>query len=119
MAERPVLVRNAADPEQVRKAKQTEAERGRSEDDDLRNIMSAPVGRRFVWRLLGEFGIYRSIYDGHGGRMSFNAGKHDTGLWLMAQIQRVAPHEYLVMQAEAAHLDAVREDPKPAKESDA
>ena len=71
------FVRNTADPEQVKKAGSSVKYREDQEDNDLRTLMSESIGRRVAWRLLSEFGIYKTIYDGHGGRMSFNAGKHD------------------------------------------
>ena len=111
------FVRNTADPEQVKKAGSSVKYREDQEDNDLRTLMSESIGRRVAWRLLSEFGIYKTIFDGHGGRMSYNAGRHDTGLWLLGQIMRVSPDDYLLMQREAAQMDLNIEEPKPTKDS--
>lgn len=113
MPEPRALVRNAADKEQVKQAKETEQFIAERDQNDLRLVLSSKEGRRMLWRFLSTCGVFQSIYDGHGGRMSFNAGRHDLGLWLMGQIIAADQSAYLVMQAEAAKLDREIVEPSP------
>jgi hypothetical protein len=112
------LVRNAADPEQVRKASVVERELLDLQDDDLRAVMATADGRRFIWRTLGYCGMYReSFVPGRPAHDLFHAaGQRSVGLWINAQLFRVCPEQYLLMQSEAGNavVEAEREAPETA-----
>lgn len=73
--------------------------------NDLRAVMGTPEGRRFVWGLLGECGLYRSSYH-PSALIHFNEGQRSIGLALLARLNDHCPDQYLTMQGEA--IDAQR-----------
>lgn len=68
--------------------------------DDLRSVMGTPQGRRFMWALLGECGLFRSSYH-PSALIHFNEGQRSIGLSLMARVTAECPDLYLTMQGEA------------------
>lgn len=68
--------------------------------NDLRAVMGTPEGRRFMWALLGECGLFRSSYH-PSALIHFNEGQRSIGLSLMARITGECPDLYLTMQGEA------------------
>lgn len=72
------------------------------EVEDFRQLMQTARGRRFVWRLLGITGVFRSSYrSGNGGLdMAFLEGNRNVGLVLMAEIHSTCPELYAVMAKE-------------------
>jgi hypothetical protein len=95
------LVSNAADPAQVGKAREREREQEHDARADLSTLMGQAYGRRIVWRLLGECGVFRSSFHTSGSTVYFLEGRRDVGLRLMADVLQAAPEAYLLMQSEA------------------
>lgn len=79
-----------------------EADRLQREQDvaDLCEVMGTPAGRRFVWKLLGETGLYRSSYH-PSALIHFQEGQRSIGLSLLARLTDECPAAYLTMQSEA------------------
>lgn len=73
--------------------------------DDLRWVLSDPRGRRFMWALLGECGLYANTFNTNFGVSSFNAGRQSVAQSLLLRITGDAPDLYLDMQAEAIERD--------------
>lgn len=69
-------------------------------EGDVREVMGTESGRRFVWRLLGDCGLYRSSYH-PSALIHFNEGQRSIGLQLLSEITSLCPAQYLVMQGEA------------------
>lgn len=69
-------------------------------DNDLRAVMATASGRRFVWGLLAECGLYRLSYH-PSALIHFNEGQRSIGLSLLGRVTGVCPDEYLLMQGEA------------------
>lgn len=67
---------------------------------DLRWLMEQKRGRRVVWRILEEAGIYRSVFHTSGSVMAFNEGQRNAGLRLLDQVMRAAPQQYMTMLEE-------------------
>ena len=67
---------------------------------DLETVMGSPAGRRFMWGLLGECGLYRSSYH-PSALIHFNEGQRSIGLALLARLTADCPDQYLTMQSEA------------------
>lgn len=67
---------------------------------DLEWVMSDGRGRRVVWRLLEQAGVFRLSYAGDALSTAFNEGQRNIGLRLMADCLEAAAEKYLVMQAE-------------------
>src|ERR1041385_4249481 len=83
-------------------AKRSDAQRARQEkaDNDLRFVMSDARGRRVLWALLEDAGVYRSTFNTDALAMAHSEGKRDTGLRLLDRLLRVTPGEYLKAQEE-------------------
>lgn len=116
MPEPRAFVRNAADAQQVRKANESVKFRADRDRGDIQAVMSTPAGRRMMWRFIGECGIYKSIFI-PSSEIYYRAGRHDLGLWLVAQIMDTCPQDYLLMQREAANMDAEIEEPSPTEDT--
>lgn len=71
--------------------------------DDIRETAQRPAGRRLIWRLLGEAGIFRSSFAANPHVTSLNEGKRDIGLMLLKDIMTAQPDLFTVMQKEAAN----------------
>lgn len=72
---------------------------------DLLIVMGSESGRRFMWGLLGECGMYRASFNNSGSITAFNEGQRDIGLRLTARITQECPEQYLAMQDEAIKAD--------------
>lgn len=103
------VTRNAADPRQVRAAERLERRREERWRNTLRAVMGTADGRAFVWACIRRAGVYESPFDPHGSIQSFKIGRQDMGREIMAEVLRLAPDEYLLMEAEARKIDALEE----------
>lgn len=70
---------------------------------DLRAVLGAPEGRRFVWRVIEELcGAFSpSFTPGEPETTAFKEGKRHVGLKLVLEGQGAAPSEYVHMMGEA------------------
>lgn len=57
---------------------------------DMAALLDTPHGRRFVCRVLGEAGIFKTSMTGNSHTF-FNEGKRQVGLWLLAEITEHFP----------------------------
>jgi len=64
-------------------------------------LMTERRGRRVVWRLLGEAGVFRASMAATSELTAFNEGRRSTGLALLADISRLCPERFAEMQQEA------------------
>lgn len=64
--------------------------------DDFKWLMGSKRGRRIVWRLLDETGVYRTSMTGNSSTF-FNEGRRDVGLRLMAMINDHCTAEFVLM----------------------
>lgn len=85
-----LLERDAKNREQV----------ARQKFDDLRSVLSTVEGRRFIWTLLGECGIFRSSYTDSVDRTIYMEGHRQTGLNLLKQIEVACPDRFIQMMQE-------------------
>lgn len=109
---------NAADADQVKGRRKQEKLTQVQHDNDTRAVMSTREGRRYVWGLLGDAGVYRTSFTGNATTY-FNEGKRDIGLRVLADITRACPEQYLVMQSEAQRDSTVqRASDVPKKENE-
>ena len=115
MAER-AWVGNAADPQQVKKAKKLDRMRELREREDLEAILSTVGGRRFLWKQLCEAGVF-SDYTGEVEGVYRFLGRRSRGLALMLEIQALNPEYYHRMAKEAHDLDQVTKPPLPEDDS--
>ena len=82
------------------------------EEEDFKWVLSDVRGRRFIWGLLEEAGVYSSSFDGTAETTIFNEGNRNQGLKLLAMIHEVAPDLYATMIKEKKdyeqHIDSIR-----------
>lgn len=67
---------------------------------DLQWLMGSEPGRRVVWRLLDEAGIFRSGFSPDALTMAFSAGMRERGLRLLHDTLHHCPGDYALMFAE-------------------
>lgn len=105
MTPKDALVRNAADPEQVKAGKREENHRVTEELEDLRQVLETGYGRRVLWGLLEWCGVFESSWA-PSAAIHYNEGRRAVGLKIMADITQ-ADSEAL--------LDMMRENQKKKK----
>jgi hypothetical protein len=94
----------------------TNDERLELNDADLRAVMGTAHGRRLVWRLLVQAGLYSSSYAADALATAFNEGRRSVGLALMAEAQRVTTDLYVAMVREQLNVDLQQAHaPKPPR----
>lgn len=106
------LVRNAADPRQVKRGKESEAHRHDRELAELRDVLQTIEGRRVLWRFLEKCGVFESIME-TSARIYYNAGKQDLGHYLLGEIGKADPNAYILMQQDAKRLAENIDEPAP------
>ena len=94
-----VRVKNAADSEQVKEAAEREKLQAERDLNDTRWVLSMPQGRRFLYRLLAECGVYRSSFTG-SSETFFREGQRNVGLKLLEELEVADAESYLLMLRE-------------------
>lgn len=79
------------------------------EIDDILTVLSTRQGRRYLWRIMGEAGVFRmSFIAGAADATAFNEGKRNLGASILTEIMDHAPKLFLTMQQEAIQDDEER-----------
>lgn len=95
------LVANAADPRQVRHARQREKRLVEQRVDQMRAVLETVAGRAVLWRLLGELGYGLNLAALPADRLAITAGMQG-GMWnLLAQIVEADEGALIKMMREA------------------
>lgn len=68
--------------------------------DEMRQIVSTKIGRRFIWNLLCECGIFQSSFDG-SSRTFFKEGERNVGLKILTKLHDAHPEAYGTMVKES------------------
>ncbi len=76
--------------------------RRENELNDLRLICETERGRRFIWRLIEQAGVWRTTYTGEALSAAFAEGKRNTGLKVFSDVMEACPDQYLAMAKEAS-----------------
>jgi hypothetical protein len=98
---------NASTPKQVKKQVSREERLRRRQMDDIAAVLSSIHGRRLLWRLLTECGVFKSVHHQSGSQVYYNAGKQDVGHFLMAEVIETDPKKFMEMQTEAKDYEHV------------
>lgn len=77
--------------------------RAHREAEDFRWIVSTPQGRRFVWEMLAQAGVFRSVFSADALVMAYNEGNRVAGLKLLVKLMNVAPKAHEMMMKENAN----------------
>jgi len=100
--------------------KRSEQEIERERIEDMAWVMSSPRGRRFVWWLLGETGLFESVFRQPSPlvlaaeRLVYNGARREIGLELHSELRRVCPTEFDTMSLEARVQKALEKEPAKA-----
>jgi hypothetical protein len=92
---------DAGDEKQVKKNKTRKKIQAEQEQIDLKTILATAGGRRVIWWILEECGVYRTSFTGNSHTF-FNEGKRQIGLMLIEKIFAADPTAYTNMRLEAA-----------------
>lgn len=98
-----VEVRNAADPQQVKRAARRQQRRDERRIDYYRTVLGTPAGRFVFWDLLASAGVFRSIYHA-SALIHYNAGRQDFGHELIATLVEADEELYQIMEREMRAL---------------
>ena len=87
--------------EREAEAEQAQArEARRKELDDVRWLLGHPQGRRFLARLFGVTGLYRTSFNHSGSVMAFNEGQRQVGLFLAAELTEASSDGFMKVLTE-------------------
>lgn len=98
------FVGNAADGRQVEEARRKEKDKRKGEIEDLKVVLASKQGRRVLWRVLKHCKVFESIWDA-SSRIHHNAGRQDTGHFIMAEICSADEESLFTMMREAKEAD--------------
>lgn len=76
-----------------------EKERRRQEVEDIKWMMAHKAGRRIMWRLLAQAGVYRTSFTGNSETF-FREGRRDMGLFFLDEVHNHCPDAYVTMLKE-------------------
>jgi len=71
-----------------------------NEEADIKWLMSSKRGRRVVWRLLDQAGVFRLSFNTNALTMAFSEGNRNYGLRLLGLIHTLCPELYPTMLKE-------------------
>ena len=98
------------DPTEIRQQERTKAQNDlraklerESEAEDLKWLMGSKRGRRIVWRLLEQSGVFRLSFNTNAMAMAFAEGNRNFGNRTQALIHTHCPELYPTMIKEANH----------------
>ncbi len=103
------------DPTDIHRQERAQADRAArgklardSEADDLKWLMGSKRGRRIVWRLLEQAGVFRLSFHTDAMQMAFNEGNRNYGNRVLTLIHAHCPERYPTMikeQTDERHPD--------------
>jgi hypothetical protein len=68
--------------------------------NDLKKVLSLAEGRRLIWRILSEAGIFRTSFNSNALHMAFNEGGRNLGMIILDDIMTATPETFNRMQRE-------------------
>lgn len=77
----------------------------KTESDDLKWLMSNKRGRRILWRLLDQSGVFRLSFNTNAMSMAFAEGNRNFGNRTLSQIHSLCPELYPQMVKENVNDD--------------
>ena len=97
----------------------SEKERRRRDREvaDLKKVLSIPEGRRFIWKLMSESGVFRTSFTGNSSTF-FNEGRRDIGLLILNEVMASKPEAFTQMQREFISEQKANEKQKEDESED-
>lgn len=74
-----------------------------TEEADLKWLMNSKRGRRIVWRLLDQSGVFRLSFNTNAMQMAFAEGNRNYGNRILAMIHSICPELYPTMVKEQTY----------------
>jgi hypothetical protein len=71
-----------------------------NEEADLKWLMGSKRGRRVIWRLLDQSGVFRLSFNTNSMQMAFAEGNRNFGNRILAMIHTLCPELYPTMVKE-------------------
>lgn len=96
MVEKDALVRNAADPDQVKSARREERHATKSEIADMREVLSTEPGRRVIWEFIEYCGVFESSWV-TGNEIYLMQGRREAGLKILGDVMKADQGVFLEM----------------------
>ena len=90
---------DALDERQTERSERTKL-LGQAEVEDLKWLMGSKRGRRIVWRLLDQAGVFRLSFNTNAMQMAFAEGNRNFGNRMLAQVNAHCPELFPVMLKE-------------------
>lgn len=87
--------------------------------NDLVSVMNTPEGRRFVWQLIGNAGVFQQSFVADATATAFNEGRRSVGLALLARLNDEMPDLYLRAQGEQFEMQRKENALRKAAEAEA
>ena len=70
------------------------------EVDDMKWLMGHKQGRRIMWRVLAQAGVYRTSFTPNALTMAFNEGQRHVGSHWLGELMNTCPEQFNVMNTE-------------------
>jgi hypothetical protein len=83
---------------------QIQKEDAANEELVIRNLMSTPAGRRWVWLFLSAASLFAESEHFEPYRLAYEKGQRRIGHLLLASVTRHTPREYIKMTEEATNI---------------
>lgn len=74
------------------------------EEDDFKWLMSSKRGRRIVWRLLEQAGVFRISFSQNSMQMAFNEGGRNYGNKILNMVHTLCSDLYPTLVKENTHV---------------
>lgn len=71
-----------------------------TEEEDIKWLMSSKRGRRIVWRLLAQAGVFRPSFTTNAMQTAFNEGNRNYGLKILTLVHDYSADQYPQMMKE-------------------
>ncbi len=91
---------NAASEKSIREAKKAQKRDQDNEAIVIRQLMSTPQGRRWVWLFLEDTRMFHEAGSLEGNVLAYREGQRNIGLKFFAKVTSHAPAQYLQMTSE-------------------
>ena len=92
---------DSSDEKRGRKSAKREKLARLQKQADLKAVLASPAGRRFMWRLLGDTGIFARIFHENPSVVAYREGRRSLGIDLLDELQYEFHEEYFTMEREA------------------
>lgn len=97
---------NISDEHLVKKREKKISNRHERDMEDLRNVLNHASGRRVIWRIMEDCGVFKNCFVESSSRLTdFLLGQKNLGLKIMAEVNDVNPEFYVRMKKENENIE--------------